>query len=37
MVMQFYFLDRSDRYKFEILKTQAGCGRHTKKPKNRDF
>jgi len=30
--MQFDFLDRSDRNKFEIFKTQAGGGRHP--PKN---
>jgi len=33
MVMQFDFLDRSDCYKFEILKIQAGVGRHPKNPK----
>jgi len=34
--MQFDPLDRSDRYKFEILKTQDGGGRQLEKSKNRD-
>jgi len=37
MVMQFDFLDHFDRYKCEILKTQAGGGRHPQKSTNRDI
>jgi len=33
-LMQFHILDRSDRYKFKILKIQHGDVRHLKKSKN---
>jgi len=36
-VTQFDPLDRSDRYKFEILKIQDFSGRHPEKSQNRDI
>jgi len=35
ILMQFHILDRSDRYKFEILKIQHGGVRHLEKSQNR--
>jgi len=35
MAMHFDVLERSDRYKFEILKIQDGGRRHLEKSKNR--
>jgi len=36
-LMQFHILDRSDLYKFEILKIQHGGVRHLENSKNRDI